>query len=105
VLAHVLPHATGLDGHPWERGFLVGGSPVGRLKGAAGRWSPEEMELDWVPLDAVLVCEVGYDQVDVDRFRHPARFRRWRPDRDPSSCRFDQLELPPSGAADLLASR
>jgi ATP-dependent DNA ligase len=38
-----------------------------------------------------LVCEVGYDQLDGVRFRHPARFRRWRPDRTPSSCTLDQL--------------
>jgi ATP-dependent DNA ligase len=104
LLAHVVPHVTDLAGHPWERGFLLGGSPVGRLKGAAGRWSPQEMELDWVPLHAVLVCEVAYDHVDGDRFRHPARFHRWRPDRDPASCGFDQLELAGADAADLLPS-
>jgi ATP-dependent DNA ligase len=44
-----------------------------------------------VPLDGTLVAEVTYDQVDVDRFRHPARFKRWRPDRDPRSCLLAQL--------------
>lgn len=84
---------TPLAGHPWERGFLVGGGATGRLPGSAGRWTPE-MTLDWVPVDPVRVCEVGYDHVDGARFRHPARFRRWRRDREPSSCRLDQLLEP-----------
>jgi ATP-dependent DNA ligase len=80
-----------LEGHPWERGFLLDGSAMGRLKGAAGRWDPATMSLDWVPLDGTLVAEVAYDHVDVDRFRHPARFKRWRPDRDARSCLLAQL--------------
>lgn len=65
---------------------------MGRLKGAAARWAPGEMELDWVPLAPVLVCEVVYDHAERARFRHPARFRRWRPDRDARSCLLEQLE-------------
>jgi ATP-dependent DNA ligase len=72
---------------------LTGGAPMGRLAGAAGRWSPDEMPLDWVPLDPRRVCEVAYEQVDAGRFRHPARFRRWRPDRDPRSCTLEQLAV------------
>ena len=49
------------------------------------------MDLDWVPLRPERVAEVQYDTVDDDRFRHPARFVRWRPDRDARSCTFDQL--------------
>jgi ATP-dependent DNA ligase len=49
------------------------------------------MELDWVPLDPQPVCEVAYDHLDGYRFRYPARFRRWRPDRDPRSCLLEQL--------------
>ena len=79
-----------LQGHPWEHGFLVGGGAVGRLRGAAGRWTPG-MTMDWTPVAPELVAEVSYDQVDVDRFRHPARFKRWRTDRDPRSCTLDQL--------------
>src|SRR5581483_1162912 len=44
------PHVTRLAGHPWERGFLLAGSPMGRLPGAAARWSPDEMTHDWVPV-------------------------------------------------------
>jgi ATP-dependent DNA ligase len=96
------PHVVGLEGHPWERGFLLGGSPIGRLKGAAGRWSPEEMTLDWIPLAPRLVCEVAYDHVDHDRFRHAARFRRWRPDRDPSSCLLAQLDVSSHAPEEVL---
>jgi ATP-dependent DNA ligase len=85
------PDAVPLAGHPWQRGFNVGHSPVGRLRGSAGRWDPGEMAQDWTPLAPQRACEVAYDQVDAARFRHPARFVRWRPDRDPRSCALDQL--------------
>jgi len=65
---------------------------MGRMAGAAARWSPDEMDLDWIPLAPERVCEVAFDQLDRDRLRHPARFRRWRPDRDPRSCTLEQLE-------------
>jgi ATP-dependent DNA ligase len=84
------PRLAPLAGHPWEHGFLIAGGSLGRLRGAAGRWTPE-MTMDWVPVEPVLVAEVRYDQVDDRRFRHPARFVRWRPDRDPRTCTFDQL--------------
>jgi ATP-dependent DNA ligase len=92
--AEVAPFVTTLEGHPWQRGFGLSRSPLGRLLGAAGRWDPQNMTFDWVPLRPELVCEVAYDRVDADRFRHPARFRRWRPDRDPRSCTLDQLDAP-----------
>jgi ATP-dependent DNA ligase len=85
------PLIVDLPGHPWERGFLLGGGHVGRLKGAAGRWDPETMAPDWIPLAPQRVCEVAYDQVDGTRFRHAARFLRWRPDRDAASCGLGQL--------------
>jgi ATP-dependent DNA ligase len=91
-LEKLAPLVTRLEEHPWRHGFVISRSPLGRLKGSAARWTPE-MDHDWVPLRPELVCEVGFDQVDVDRFRHPARFRRWRPDRDPRSCRVEQIEI------------
>jgi ATP-dependent DNA ligase len=97
------PLVVSLAGHPWEQGFLTAGSIVGKLKGAAGRWTPE-MGQDWTPLAPVRVCEVTYDALDGDRFRHPARFRRWRPDRDPRSCTFAQFEAPPAELGELLIS-
>ncbi len=102
LLAQLRPLAAPLAGHPWERGFLLGGGALGRLGGSAARWSPD-MELDWTPLAPLRVCEVAYDHVDVGRFRHPARFRRWRPDRDPESCGFDQLEVPAPDPHEVLA--
>jgi ATP-dependent DNA ligase len=90
LLQELAPLVVPLAGHPWEYGFLVEGSRMGKLKGAAQRWVPE-MGQDWVPVAPVRVAEVAYDRFDGDRFRHPSRFRRWRPDRDPESCRLDEL--------------
>jgi ATP-dependent DNA ligase len=103
LLEEILPYVVPLAGHPWERGFLLGGGPTGRLKGAAAGWSPDDRELDWTPLAPHLVCEVQFDQVDGHRFRHPARFRRWRPDRDPASCTLEQLDTPTVDVHELLA--
>jgi len=103
LLETLRPLVTPLEGHPWEHGFLLGGSPVGRLRGSAGRWTPA-MVRDWIPVRPELVCEVAYDQLDGGRFRHPARFVRWRPDREPESCTTEQLALDPADARSLLAS-
>jgi ATP-dependent DNA ligase len=76
--------------HPWRDGFNVEGGASGRLKGGSGKWTPD-MTLDWLPLRPQLVVEVSYDRANHGRFRHPAKFRRWRPDRDGSTCSVDQL--------------
>ena len=94
LLADVRPLVTTLTGHPWQHGFSLAASTVGRLPGAVSRWAPGE-PLTWVPLQPLLVCEVAYDALEGDRFRHAPRFRRWRPDRDPLSCTDDQLRLAP----------
>jgi ATP-dependent DNA ligase len=90
LLEELAPLVVPLEGHPWEHGFLVEGSRMGKLKGAAQRWVPE-MGQDWIPVAPVRVVEVAYDHLEGDRFRHPARFRRWRPDRNPESCRLGEL--------------
>ena len=105
LLEELRPHVTNLAGHPWEHGFLLAGGPTGKLRGAAGRWSPEEMVQDWTPVGPVLVCEVAFDQVDDNRLRHPARFRRWRPDLDPRECTLDQLDAPSASLRELLPFR
>ena len=91
LLATLRSEVVPLDSHVWAQGFAIDRRPMGRLRGAAGLWTPE-MPLDWVPVRPHLVCEVAYGQLDVDRLRHPAAFRRWRPDRDPRSCTFAQLD-------------
>ena len=101
LLDELAPLRVPLTRHPWEHGFLTGGGPTGRLAGAAGRWAPGEMALDWVPLAPERVCEVAYDQLDHERLRHPARFRRWRPDRTARSCTLDQLASPAARAVAL----
>jgi ATP-dependent DNA ligase len=93
LVDELAPLRVPLEEHPWAHGFLIGRSPMGRLKGSAARWTPE-MEHDWVPLRPERVVEVSFDQVDGTRLRHPARFVRWRPDREARSCLLDQLDAP-----------
>lgn len=64
-----------------------------RRPGAESRWSSGK-DLSWVPVRAGVVVEISYDQLTGDRFRHATRFERWRPDKDPTDCTFDQLDLP-----------
>jgi ATP-dependent DNA ligase len=94
LIDELRPFVCAIDQHPWAHGFALEGGPMGRLRGAAGRWTPD-MTMDWVPLRPDRVAEVAYDQVDGIRFRHPARLRRWRPDRDAASCTVDQLREAP----------
>ena len=62
-----------------------------RLPGATSRWNRGK-DLSWEPLRAERVVEVAYDHLQGDRFRHGTTFRRWRPDKPPADCRYDQLE-------------
>ncbi len=62
------------------------------MPGAQSRWSAGK-DLSWEPLRIERVCEVKYDHLQGDRFRHAAIFLRWRPDKPPSECRYDQLEV------------
>jgi ATP-dependent DNA ligase len=79
-----------LDGHPW-RAWASGGDGS-RMPGGHSRWSAGK-DLSWEPLRIERVCEVKYDHLQGDRFRHAAVFRRWRPDKPPADCRYDQLEV------------
>lgn len=72
--------------HPW----LVGGTE--RTPRGGNRWNSGK-DTSWEPLTP-LVAEVAYEQLQGDRFRHSARFRHWRPDREPASCTYDQLDVP-----------
>lgn len=92
LYAELMPRVVSLSGHPWEEGFGLGHSPIGRLGGAAAQWTPE-LPQDWLAVAPELVAEVGFDHWDGQRFRHPTRFRHFRDDRGASSCTFDQLEV------------
>ncbi|MFD5316336.1 ATP-dependent DNA ligase [Streptomyces sp. NPDC127098] len=81
------------EGHPWAEWARAEAHAGRRMPGAPSRWSGGK-DLSWVPLRPERVCEVAYDHMQGDRFRHTARFRRWRPDRDPASCGYDQLVEP-----------
>ena len=77
--------------HPWGSWADQSAHAGQRLPGAVSRWSGGK-DLSFVPLRPELVIEVAYDHMEGDRFRHTAQFRRWRPDRDPESCTYAQLE-------------
>jgi ATP-dependent DNA ligase len=81
-------------GHPWAAWAEEAAHETARLPGAPSRWSGKK-DLSWVPLRPERVAEVAYDHMENGaRFRHTARFRRWRPDRTPESCTYAQLEEP-----------
>jgi ATP-dependent DNA ligase len=66
-----------------------------RMPGGQSRWSAGK-DLSWEPLRIERVCEVKYDHMQGDRFRHAATFLRWRDDKAPADCRYDQLEVTPA---------
>jgi ATP-dependent DNA ligase len=91
--------ADALDGHPWgewAQWASAGSADASgtRLPGATSRWNRGK-DLSWEPLRAERVCEVAYDHLQGDRFRHATTFKRWRPDKQPEACRYDQLEVTP----------
>jgi ATP-dependent DNA ligase len=84
--------ANALEEHPWRA--WAEGSVSSRMPGAQSRWSAGK-DLSWEPLRVERVCEVKYDHLQGNRFRHAAVFLRWRPDKPPHDCRYDQLEVTP----------
>jgi ATP-dependent DNA ligase len=81
-----------LDEHPWKEWAEADSEGTTRMPGGQSRWSAGK-DLSWEPLRIERVCEVKYDHMQGDRFRHAAVFARWRPDKQPSDCRYDQLEV------------
>jgi len=81
-----------MEQHPWREWAEAAGEEMTRMPGGQSRWSAGK-DLSWEPLRIERVCEVKYDHMQGDRFRHAAIFQRWRPDRKPESCRYDQLEV------------
>jgi ATP-dependent DNA ligase len=95
VMEEIAPLRTdALDGHPWAAWAEASAHEQSRLPGATSRWNAKK-DLSWEPLRAERVVEVSYDNMQGDRFRHATHFVRWRPDRDPSSCTYAQLEVTP----------
>jgi ATP-dependent DNA ligase len=88
-LAPLREHA--LDGHPWREWADAMGDGT-RMPGGQSRWSAGK-DLSWEPLRVERACEVKYDHMQGDRFRHAAIFLRWRLDKPPTDCRYDQLEV------------
>lgn len=91
LVTELQPLATTFDGHPWNWAAHVPAEPTRRNTNS--RWNPDK-SLAFVPLRPELVVEVRYDHMEGRRFRHTAQFNRWRPDRDPRSCTYAQLEQP-----------
>ncbi|HEY8550189.1 MAG TPA: ATP-dependent DNA ligase [Vicinamibacterales bacterium] len=81
-----------LEGHPWRDWAEWNGVEGSRMPGGQSRWSAGK-DLSWEPLRIERVCEVKYDHLQGNRFRHAAVFLRWRPDKRPADCRYDQLEV------------
>jgi len=88
-LAPLREHA--LDGHPWREWADAMGDGT-RMPGGQSRWSAGK-DLSWEPLRVERACEVKYDHMQGDRFRHGAIFLRWRLDKPPTDCRYAQLEV------------
>ena len=83
-----------LEQHPW-RAWAGAEAQSSRMPGGQSRWSAGK-DLSWEPLRIERVCEVKYDHMEGDRFRHGTVFQRWRPDKKPKDCRHDQLEVTPA---------
>jgi len=91
LIDELAPLVTDLSEHPWNPG--TADSAHARRPGSLNRWNAGK-NMEFVALRPEWVVEVAYDQLQGDRFRHTARFRRWRTDRKPSSCTYDQLDRP-----------
>jgi ATP-dependent DNA ligase len=81
-----------IENHPWREWAETDAHEMTRMPGGQSRWSAGK-DLSWEPLRIERVCEVKYDHMQGSRFRHAAVFLRWRPDKPPAECRYDQLEV------------
>ncbi len=103
LLTELAPLVTTFEGHPWNWAAQQGTGTRNPREAESSRWNAGK-DLSFVPLRPERVVEVRYDHMEGTRFRHTAQFVRWRPDRDPASCGFGQLEEPVSfNLADILA--
>lgn len=81
-----------LDGHPWREWAELQAHSEQRMPGGFSRWNVNK-DLSFVPIRVERVVEVTFGQLENGRFRHGVQFVRWRPDRDPQSCRYEQLDV------------
>ncbi|MET1059088.1 MAG: ATP-dependent DNA ligase [Nocardioides sp.] len=93
LIAEVQPLVCPIEEHPWGEWAEWAIANPDRVPGTQSRWS-QGKDLSFTPLRPERVLEVGYDHMEGRRFRHTAQFKRWRPDRDPESCGYEQLEEP-----------
>jgi ATP-dependent DNA ligase len=99
------PLVCPIEEHPWGRWAEFLTANPDRVPGTQSRWS-QGKDLSFTPLRPERVLEVKYDHMEGRRFRHTAHFKRWRDDRDPESCRYDQLEEPVSyDLSEVLSGR
>ena len=94
LFTELQPLVTTFEGHPWNWAAHMSGERTPR-RNEGSRWNAGK-DLSFVPLRPERVVEVRYDHMEGERFRHTAQFNRWRPDRDPHSCTYEQLEHPVS---------
>jgi ATP-dependent DNA ligase len=92
-LAEMLKPMRDKDNHPWKDWADFQDSENAQRKpGATSRWNRGK-DLTWEPIKIGLVAEVAFDHMQGSRFRHATHFKRWRPDKPASDCRYDQLEV------------
>ena len=104
LMTELQPLVTSFEGHPWNWARQEEGNRTPR-KAETSRWNSGK-DLSFVPLRPERVVEVRYDHMEGPRFRHTTQFVRWRPDRDPSSCTYAQLEEPVNfNLAEILSAR
>ena len=93
LLAELEPMTEGaIEGHPWQHWAEAMREEAGRMPGAQSRWNAGK-DLSWVPIRVERVAEVTFGQLQSGRFRHGVRLVRWRPDRTPDSCTYEQLDV------------
>lgn len=94
---------VGLAEHPWGEWMQAEAHEGGRLPGGVSRWTGTK-DLSWFAIAPTLVAEVGYEHMEGTRFRHTAQLKRWREDREPESCTYEQLEEVASYDLDRILS-
>jgi ATP-dependent DNA ligase len=104
LIQELQPLVCDIADHPWGEWQEWAIANPDRVPGTQSRWS-QGKDLSFTPLRPELVIEVGYDHMEGRRFRHTAQFKRWRTDRDPESCGYDQLEEPVSYDLDRILGR